>query len=959
MHATSGFAFWVKRLCGLALLFFAGALLLAAPASPGELQPFWPDGKYDPKISTPDSLLGFAIGERPLHHDEMIACLRLIDQQSPRVLLREHGRSYEGRSLCHLIVSAPENIARLEEIQLRIAQLADPRKLGAAAAREIAAATPAIVWMAYSIHGNEASSTDAAVQLAWQLAAGQDDSTLALLKNLIIIIDPLQNPDGRERALNSWDQWRGPTPNSDVQSMHHSGQWPGGRGNHYLFDLNRDFLPITQVETLARIRAVNEWRPQLFVDSHEMGGMDTYLFSPPREPIHPLINSQIRKWWQIFARDQARTFDRHGWRYYTGDWSESWYPGYADAWVLFGGAVGILYEQARVEGSQIKQLDGYLLTFRETVLHQFSSSMANLLTAARHKQELLEDYYQSRRQPLLAYKQRPLKVLALDPALHPEHTRALCDRLQVLGIELQEAQAPFTADPALDYWGVSQKRAFAKGTILINLAQPLGDLVLALCEFDPRMQTSYLQEERKELEKHGGSRIYDVTAWSLPMAYGVEAFWLKQMPGVTVAPIAPAPAAPASGIAGWPPAPALAVAPFAVPAAPFAWLINYRQDAAPQAALALLQAGYTVHAAEKAFKLEGQEYAPGTLVLFAGKNSLELPAELERIAAKHRVEIRGVSTGLAQRGLDLGSSRYALLKAPRIGLFANTPVSSSAMGTIWYLLDQDLQLRFSLLDLQRLGGLQLELYNILILPPVWSDAAKVREQLGKAGLDKLKRWMESGGTLIALGSGAALAADSSLKWSQVRPRAQVLDQLAAFAAHARRMSSAGQIRLDSLALWSTAPAKTDSALAPGKASKAGSPELKALQERDRWLARFLPSGVILRADLDEEHWLAFGLGSRVPVYSGGAAPLLAKEPVQIAAHFAATNELRLSGLLWPEARELLAESAYATRESIGDGQLILIADEPYFRACFKANAQLLLNAIILGPGMGTAAQLLW
>ncbi len=910
----------------------------------GTSLPFWPEGTYQTDISTPEQVLGFSVGTQPIEQDGLERYLQTLASQSKRLLLRQAGTSWEGRALHYLVISSEENLARLDAIKTGIDQLADPRTLAITEAKTLIEELPAIAWMAYNIHGNETSSTEAAVQLAYQLAAGTDSTTRSLLDNLIIIIDPLQNPDGRARAVQYWRQWRGPVLNGDIQSLHHSGGWPGGRGNHYLFDLNRDFLPLTQSETRAHVAAVNEWHPQLFVDSHEMGGMDTYLFSPPREPIHPQVSTRIRNLWKIFSRDQARWYDRYGWRYYTRDWHEQWYPGYADAWILFGGCVGILYEQARVEGSMIKQLDGEVLTYREAVHHHFISSMSNLMTAAQNRRALLQTFYDTRLAPQKAYARLAQKALVIDPAKHPRRAAAMIEGLQLLGIEVSQTTDPVRGISGRDYWGRPAPAILNAGVYVIDLNQPLAALVHALCDFDPHLLSSTLQEERKSLEKLGESRIYDVTAWSLPMAYGVEAYWLNQLPSGKLVHV--------DQVRNETPG-------LQQTATPFAYIINYNQERAAHAGLDLLQRGYTVYAAAKAFTMEQRQYAAGTLVLFVSKNPPDLRNVLSDIAAKHHLEITPSSTGLVDEGLDLGSSQYALLKTPRIALLANTPVSSTNMGEIWFMVEQEMQARHSLLDIQRLGNLQLDLYNVLILPSLWGDTQQLKNILGKNGMERLKRWIEEGGTLIAMGSSAVFAADSSVKWSQVRPRNQALDQLELFKQYAERQRRAEKPVIDSLSLWTQPPAALDSAFLKSKSSKPAAAELKALQEREKWLARFLPSGAILSADLDAEQWLNFGLSARIPVFIENTMPLLAREPVQVAARLAPAAQLRLSGLLWPEARELLAESVYCSREQAGRGQIILFANDPYFRAYFKDTAQMLMNALVLGPGMGTAQQLKW
>ena len=360
--------------------------------------PFFKSGTYRPNVQPPDEFLGFTFGSRPVHHYEVIDYFNYLDNLLDNINLTEYGYTYEGKPLVYLMISSKKNMANIDNIKKSISLLADPRKIkDTQSAHNIIKNTPAIAWMAYSIHGDELSSTDAAVQLAYQLAAGTDQTTKKLLKELVISIDPTENPDGRERYLQQLLQWRGEVVNSDANSLDHSGFWPYGRGNHYLFDLNRDWFATVHPETRGKVSAILDWNPQFLVDSHEMGSMDTYLFNPPRAPYNPYMPKTIFKWWDKIAKDQAAAFDAYGWSYYTGDWNEEVYPGYGSSWGIYIGLVGILYEQSGADGSIVKKEDGTITTYRETVHHQFISSMANLQTIANQKEELLRDYYNNRK----------------------------------------------------------------------------------------------------------------------------------------------------------------------------------------------------------------------------------------------------------------------------------------------------------------------------------------------------------------------------------------------------------------------------------------------------------------------------------------------------------------------------------------------------------------------------------
>ena len=389
--------------------------------------------------------------------------------------------------------------------------------------------------MAYSIHGDEISSTDAAVQLAYQLAAGTDPATKNILKELVISIDPTENPDGRERYLQQLLLWRGEIVNSDASSLDHSGFWPYGRGNHYLFDLNRDWFATVHPETKGKVSAILEWNPQFLVDSHEMGAMDTYLFNPPRAPFNPYMPKTIFKWWDKIAQDQAAAFDEYGWSYYTGDWNEEVYPGYGSSWGIYIGLVGILYEQSGADGSIVKKEDGTITTYRETIHHQFISSMANLQTIASQKEELLKDYYNNRKKAVST--KNTGKAFVFSSNTNQTRLNELGETIKRQTIEVYTNKNDLKLPKAINSSGKTVTRQnIPAGSLIIPLNQPLNTLIKNILSFDIRLGTKSMEKERKKLLKNQGSTLYDVTAWSLSHAYGTDSYYTEVMPKVSLEP---------------------------------------------------------------------------------------------------------------------------------------------------------------------------------------------------------------------------------------------------------------------------------------------------------------------------------------------------------------------------------------------------------------------------------------
>ena len=332
------------------------------------------DGNYIDAIDHPNTFLDFNYGDRVANHSQISNAILKWSKQSNKIKVIEYAKSHEGRPLYVAFISSSENLKNLDEIKNQIIKLSDPRITSNAEANSIIENIPAVAWMAYSIHGNETSGADAALGIIYHLISSTDLEITKMLEDMMIIVDPMMNPDGRDRFAKSLEQYRGTAPNYDDQSLIHTGDWPYGRTNHYYFDLNRDWFYLTQPETQGRVKLINQWRPQILVDGHEMGGQDTFMTGPPREPINKNIDYDLIKWGNVFAQDQAQAFDKKNWRFYTGEWHEDLYPGYS-FYVQFRGSLGILYEQSRMAEDGVRRPEGTIQSYKESVHHQFVSTL--------------------------------------------------------------------------------------------------------------------------------------------------------------------------------------------------------------------------------------------------------------------------------------------------------------------------------------------------------------------------------------------------------------------------------------------------------------------------------------------------------------------------------------------------------------------------------------------------------
>jgi hypothetical protein len=912
------------------------------PLNSGRVDDHFKNVTYDPAVPTVETVLGFPLGSRPVHYEEAIKYLKALDDYSPRAELVETGQTYEGRPLYYFVVGSEKNFAAREQTRANLAALANPSASGDVPNLEgILGTTPDIVWLSYSIHGDEISGVDASLWVAYHMLASQDQATKEILDSVLVFIDPSENPDGRERFLEQIFAFNGRIPSSTAGDLQHSGFWPWGRANHYLFDMNRDWLPLVHPETNARVKAILSWNPQVVVDAHEMEPYGSYLMSPPREPINPNTTADLKKWWNVFAADQGAEFDRRGWSYYTGDWNEQWYPGYGSSWCMFAGAVGILYEQAGANGSLVKRPDGSIHDYPLAVAQQAVSSLANLVTAAKNRRSLLSDYAKFHREGVLGRARDGLNgAYVFVPGGNPGREAEFLSVLKRHGLRVEKSQGTFQASVVTDL-GERVNRTFPTGTYLVPMNQPRALLAQAVLEFDPHLTPAFLEEERRSQEKRQGTRLYEVSGWSLAQGYDLDVNYAESRPGVSTA-VVDQVELPAEGQV-------------TNPDAPYGFLLPVRDDRSMIALTRLLAEGVNVRVAHKPFVNQNVPYEPGTLLFRRAENASDLVAKLEAVAKETGLTFAGTSTNYSSTGIDLGSEYFGLLRNPQIGLFMGGLVDFTSAGSLWYLMDYRLGLRYSLLDVLRLGDYDLAQYNVLVLPNYWSGGAGLRQAIGDGGMKALKDWVSAGGTLIAVGEAAMMCADSASGLSSTREYGSVLDKLADYDHAFSEEKAAFTATVDTNAIW-RGPAHATAAKEEKPAEK---PDIETLKKRNEKARLFNPQGVIMRLVLNPENWLSFGTGGHANAMFATGNALLAKDPVEVAARVADGDKMRLSGLLWPEARERWANTAYCTRESMGKGQVILFADEPFFRAYFHGTGRLFENAVLFGPGLGTSHPAPW
>ncbi len=923
-------------------------------------QPIYPaHADHDPDLPAPDEALGFPVGQRTATSAQIDAYARELAAASERVELVEYGHSYEQRPLVYLVISSPDNLARQEAIQDGMAELADPRGLDAGRRGDLIDTLPGVAWMAYSIHGNESSGSDASLAVMYHLAADRSEATAELLVELVVIVDPNMNPDGRERFINGVQQTRGAQPNVDDQSLVHTGYWPYGRGNHYLFDLNRDWIYARHPETRGRIPHVADWRPMVFVDAHEMGAQDSYLFSPAREPHNPHLPPYRRSMGQVFADDMAGAFDEFGYPYYSGEWHEDYYPGYTDAWASLRGAQGILYEQARLAEDGV-QRDTHLISYRQSVHHQMLATFANLDTLQRERRSLLEAFASDRADSVSSsgdYAERSFVIL---PTGNEGRLRDLLDLVAIQGFELHRLVEDRRVARATDQLGRELRdTTLPAGSLVLRNRQPEARLIAAMFEFDPRMSESALSAERERVLKEGRSTIYDTTGWNITMMFGLEALSVPEHleRGLEVVDLDAE-----RGVPAFPDADQV-----------IALAVSGADDRAVALAGRALERGLDVRASRSESELDGTPLPVGSIVITADDNrdQPDWIDTVEALAGELGIDVHAITHGRAPGDLaDLGGREWRALTQPKIALLSRGGNNMLDFGAVWYLLDHRLGLRHSHLDEDRLGRADLRRYNVIYLPDrwTWGGGGDLPESLQ----GQLGDWVRAGGTLVAVGGSARGLLSAEEPMVATRLIDNVLDEDMApwqDAIH-REWLAANDTLPGSEATWGYA---ADGALDWPWDGQDDLPGAEERERRDQWQRKFMPSGALVGLRADSEHWLNAGGNEFLTALFSNSPVMMSKLPVEtplrVGVYAEADREagpvgwapvpegqelrVRAGGLMWPEARERVASAAYVTRESVGRGQVILFAHAPAFRAAQLGAMRVLENALILGPGLGT------
>ncbi|WP_299819069.1 M14 metallopeptidase family protein [uncultured Pontibacter sp.] len=673
-------------------------------------------------IQTPEQFLGYQLGKQFTTHARIADYVNYLAAQAPnRMKVQEYGRTYEGRPLLLAYIASDENLPRLEQIREN-----NLRQAGVQSGT-LQGNQPAIVWLSYNIHGNESVSSEAVLQVLYDLVNPNNAQAKQWLQNSVVILDPCVNPDGRERYV----QWYKQTVasqggNASPYAWEHWEPWPGGRPNHYYFDLNRDWAWQTQIESKQRLKQYNSWLPQVHADFHEMGPESPYYFSPAAKPFHESITPWQRQFQNTIGDYNRQYFDKNNWLYFTRENFDLFYPSYGDTWPTFNGAIGMTYEQGGSgrAGLAYQKQDGDTLTLVDRIAHHVAASEATIKATSEKadqlKQEFARYHDNNLRKPAGDYKAFVIK----SDARSAGNIKALTEYLDNQGIQYGYA-GKRASERGFNYsTGKDESVKLEESDLVISMYQPKSTLVKVLFEPHANLEDSV---------------TYDITSWALPYAYGVQAYAVESRVDAS----AKQPAA-------------AAVQSISI-AKPYAYLARWSSLNDLKFLTELMKQNVKVRMAEKGFETDGQKYEAGTLIITRTGNERlgdKLDATVRDLAAKHGAALTATGTGFVSSGADFGSGSVRYLKMPKVAVMSGEGVSSYGFGEVWHYFEQQIGYPVTVLNTSYFANVPLHEFDVLILP-----TGNYSRVLNEEKLEQIKGWIRGGGKLIAMESAAGYLAN--------------------------------------------------------------------------------------------------------------------------------------------------------------------------------------------------------
>ncbi len=667
------------------------------------------------QVLSPAEYLGYELGDRFTPHHRVIGYFNQLAENSDWVSFDQYGETYENRELVYVIVTTPANHNDIDEIRT------NNLKLTGLEPGEPTPNRKAIVWLSYNIHGNESSGSEAAMRTLYELAGPDNRQAKQWLENTVVIMDPMVNPDGRDRYVNWYNQMMGTELNASGNAREHHEPWPGGRANHYYFDLNRDWAWQTQIESQQRGEIYQQWMPHVHVDFHEQGYNSPYYFAPAAEPFHKAITGWQREFQTAIGKNHTKYFDREGWLYFTREVFDLFYPSYGDTWPTFNGAIGMTYEQAGhgFAGLGIETEAGDTLTLKDRLTHHFTTGLSTIEITSQQADRVVSEFANHFKRAVNNPESR-YKSFVIKADNNPDKIAGLLDFLDSQNIHFGRADGRSTVNGFNYETGETGRVTISEGDVVVSAYQPQSQLVRVLFEPDPELADSV---------------TYDITAWETHYRYGLSGFAVQERinPEETVS--------------------AEDFREFRVTGDsgdPYAYVVRWKSMDDASFLAEITQKGVKSRYSAVPFQIEGQSYDAGTLVIPRAHNSHldEKFDEIVRTSAEaHKRNIHAVQTGFVSSGSDLGSGNVKFIDAPKVALLAGEGTSSLNVGEIWHFFDRQLKYPVTLVHSDRTGSIDLSDFNTLILP-----SGSYGSVFDENELKKLREWVRSGGRLILFGN---------------------------------------------------------------------------------------------------------------------------------------------------------------------------------------------------------------
>ena len=813
---------------------------------------------YDPKIPTPESVLGFNVGDQHVSHDQVVMYMKMLDQASDRITMVEYAQSYEHRKLLLLTITNPENQKNIEQIKAQHVALSDPAKSANLNLEEM----PIVVWQGFSVHGNEPSGVNSSLVVAYYLAAAQGAEIDALLKNTVILLDPAINPDGIQR-FSSWvNANKSNTLVTDANAREFAEPWPNSRTNHYWFDLNRDWLPLQHNESKGRLAQFHAWKPNILTDHHEQGTNATFFFQPGvpsrTNPLTPKINQELTAKIGTF---HAAALDQIGSLYFTKENYDDFYYGKGSTYPDINGAVGILFEQASSRGHAQESENG-ILRFPFTIKNQVTTAFSTLKAAQSMRVEMLKFQKEFYTKAVDLAKTDVVKGYVFGSSDNKAISYHLLDILKRHQIKVYEL-AKNTS--------VGEKSFEKEGAYVVPADQTQYTTIKAIFSKQTKFQDSL---------------FYDISAWTFPLAINIKYAELGATTGLLGTEVA---------IAKFPEGKIIGKE------TNYAYIFEWTEFYAAKVLNELLKKGLLAKVASKSFSItingKLKSFEDGTIMVQASNQNLK-PSEiytlLSTLAKENGVDVYSIGTGITE-GINLGSSNFKVVKQPKTILITGTGVNANDAGEVWHLLDQRFNMPPVLVEQTDLNRISLDKYNVMIM----SDGKY--GSINQAGIEEVKRFIKSGGTLIAMGDANRWALANGI--TNIKYKITKNNDSTAFRNYDTQ------------------------------------------QEVAR--AQYIP-GAIFNSRVDRTHPIAYGVTtSEIPLFREGTE-MFEKSKNPFNTPLAYTKKPLLAGYISPANEKILSGSAAVICNGFGKGQVISFADNPNFRAFWFGTSKLFMNAVFFG-----------